>query len=173
MSKWPPASFTVSCRVFSTVPWRQQSLDPRPFSRCAGTVGMLGRGRAAGLGLPGPDVSLCCLHLGSLSCGYPSHPPHRAHFHVPGAATEALWHQSANLTWPGTPGPCSVAVLSSLEEWEGNRLSLAWAHAGPQQDPVLSPLGLLAMPSDPALAPLKWHLCPTCYQALPTGSPIR
>lgn len=66
----------------------------------------------------------------------------------------------------------TVTVLSSLEEWEGNRLSsLAWAHAGPQQDPVLPHLGLLAMPSDPALAPLKWHLCPTCSQALPTGSP--
>lgn len=64
----PPASFTVSCRAFSTVPWRQQSLDHRPFIRCAGTVGTVGRGgavgtvgsgRAAGLGFPfpGPDVS--------------------------------------------------------------------------------------------------------------------
>lgn len=157
LNEKPPEPFTVSYRVFSTVPWRQQNSDRRPFSRCAGAVGMVGNGRATGLGLPGPDVSpVWCLHPGSHSCGHPSRPPHRAHVHVPGAATEALWHQSPNLTSPRTCGPCLVAVLSSLEEWEGRGLPsfLTW--------PVLDPSRFLFFPPSGCwlcLLTLPWPHC--------------
>lgn len=67
-------------------------------------------------------------------------------------------------------------MLSCCAELLG-RVGRAWAplllglaRAGSQQVPVLPTLGLLAMPSDPALAPLQRHLCPTCSQALPIGS---
>lgn len=159
----PSVSFTVSPRVFSTVRWRQQSLDHWPFTRCVGEVGMAdGESNWAGSAWTS-RLHLWCLHPGLHSCGHPSHPPHRAHLCVPGAAPQALWHQSANLISPGTPGPCSVIVLSFLEEWEGSRGSrcpsfLAWARAvSPSRLPTLG----LARPSDPTLARAYFSvLCP-------------
>lgn len=149
----PSVSFTVSPRVFSTVRWRQQSLDHWPFTRCVGEVGMEdGESNWAGSAWTS-RLHLWCLHPGLHSCGHPSHPPHRAHLCVPGAAPQALWHQSANLISPGTPGPCSVIVLSFLEESgkgvEGVDAPPSWPGpvlCPPAGFPPLGWLGLLILP---------------------------